>query len=140
MLAYRIARTVLQHEQVSRPHELSIVLADDEFVQKLNMEYRGKDAPTNVLSFPQYDEEEDFAPVIMLGDVVMAWQTVELEARLQGKSLAHHFAHLLTHGVLHLMGYDHENEEEAEEMEAIEVTILSRLGVANPYRELYDEA
>jgi len=105
--------------------ELSVVLADDGFVQNLNRDYRDKDKPTNVLSFPQDSP--------MLGDVVLAYETVKREAEEQDKAFEDHAAHLLVHGVLHLLGYDHENDEDAEEMEALEVEILNGLGIANPY-------
>lgn len=105
--------------------ELSVVLADDGFVQNLNRDYRDKDKPTNVLSFPQDSP--------MLGDVVLAYETVKREAEEQDKAFEDHVAHLLVHGVLHLLGYDHENDEDAEEMEALEVEILNGLVIANPY-------
>lgn len=105
--------------------ELSIVLANDEFIHALNKQYRSKDKPTNVLSFPN-DEES-------LGDVILAFETIMREAEEQGKSFKHHAAHLIVHGILHLMGHDHENTEDAEKMEAKEVKILKKLGVSNPY-------
>lgn len=107
--------------------EISIVLADDAFVQNLNREYRGKDKPTNVLSFPQ-DEHG------LLGDVILAHETLSREAKEQDKSFEDHLMHLVVHGTLHLMGHDHENDEEAEEMEALEIKILEQLGVENPYQ------
>ena len=108
--------------------ELSVVLADDAFVQNLNRDYRDKDKPTNVLSFPQ--------DTPMLGDVVLAYETVKREAEEQDKGFEDHLAHLLVHGVLHLLGYDHEDDKQAEEMEALEVEILSRLSIKNPYENV----
>lgn len=109
------------------PVEVSLVLADNAFVQNLNREYRGQDKPTNVLSFPQDDPH-------ILGDIIMAYETVRDEAAAQDKSFEHHAAHLAVHGALHLVGYDHENEEEAEDMEQLEVRILEEMGIKNPYK------
>ena len=117
-----------------RSTELSIVLGDDALVHALNRQWRGQDKPTNVLSFP-------IAPMMLpsdaprlLGDVVLAFETVAAEAAAQRKPLAHHLSHLVVHGVLHLMGYDHEAAGEAVRMEALEVAVLSELGVPDPYR------
>lgn len=105
--------------------EVSIVLADNDFVQTLNRDYRGKDRPTNVLSFPQD------AP--LLGDIILALETLEREANEQSKAFNDHFTHLLVHGLLHLLGHDHIEEAEAEVMEALEIEILDALGIKNPY-------
>ncbi|MEQ9518213.1 MAG: rRNA maturation RNase YbeY [Parvibaculum sp.] len=116
--------------------ELSILLADDEFVRTLNRKYRGQDKPTNVLSFPQLLGSADphFGGVLPLGDIVLAHETLVREASEQGKTFDDHLAHLVAHGVLHLMGYDHEeNETEAEEMESMERVILARFEIADPY-------
>ena len=114
--------------------EISIVLADDNFVQNLNKTYRGKNKPTNVLSFPQ--DPEPGAGEINLGDVILAYQTVKKEAQSQGKSFMDHTSHLLVHGILHLLGHDHEKDEEAEEMESLETLILEKIGIKNPYRDI----
>ncbi len=106
--------------------ELSIVLADDAFIQALNKQYRDKDKPTNVLSFPQDDPG-------LLGDVILAYETVAAEAEAQNKSLKDHVTHLIVHGILHLIGHDHEEDGEAETMEALEIAVLSNLGIKNPY-------
>lgn len=122
--------------EAARVSELSILLADDEFVRTLNRKYRGKDKPTNVLSFPQNVSAADihFGGVLPLGDIVLAHETLVREAREQGKSFDDHLAHLVAHGVLHLMGYDHEeSEEEAEEMEGMEREILAHFRIADPY-------
>ncbi|WP_299379538.1 rRNA maturation RNase YbeY [uncultured Kiloniella sp.] len=118
--------------------ELSVVLANDVSVQALNKEYRGKDKPTNVLSFSTLDDpdEADLASqrgVLPLGDIVLSIETLILEANEQSKRLEDHFSHLLVHGVLHLLGYDHIEDDDALEMEGLEVEILNRLGVNNPY-------
>jgi len=117
------------------PAELSIVLADDALLRQLNREWRGKDAPTNVLSFAAGDANPapPGAPRL-LGDVVLAFETVAAEAQAQQKPLADHLAHLVVHGVLHLLGFDHEIAAEAERMEALETRILAGLGIADPYR------
>ncbi|HSV30330.1 MAG TPA: rRNA maturation RNase YbeY [Candidatus Omnitrophota bacterium] len=121
------------------PVEVSVVLTDDDAVQALNRDWRGKDKPTNVLSFAALDDEDAPLPEgapLLLGDVVLAYQTCAAEAVDQGKTLADHMAHLVVHGVLHLLGYDHEeSEEEAEEMEAEETAILAGLGIADPYAQ-----
>ena len=115
--------------------EISIVLADDAFVQRLNKEYRGKDKPTNVLSFPQHEPEElksrnDFTS---LGDIILAYETVKKESLEQSKSMEMHTSHLIVHGFLHLLGYDHIEDSDAEEMEALEIKTLKTLGIKNPY-------
>jgi probable rRNA maturation factor len=106
--------------------ELCLVLADDALQRRLNHEFRGADKSTNVLSF-------EGSPA-GLGDVVLALETVAAEAKTQGKSLADHVAHLVVHGVLHLMGYDHQTNAEARRMEGLERAILAGLGIADPYR------
>ena len=113
--------------------ELSIVLTDDAEQQELNRDWRGKDAPTNVLSFPQI---EPFSPVIgILGDIVLGRETIEREAAELEKPFAHHFTHLVVHGFLHILGYDHLEENEALRMEGLETRILATLGVPDPYEE-----
>ena len=104
--------------------ELTVVLADDAMVKELNRDFRGKNKPTNVLSFPGDGH---------LGDIVLAFETVAREAEEQGKSIRAHTQHLLVHGVLHLLGYDHMKDDEAEHMEKKEIKILKKLGVTNPY-------
>jgi probable rRNA maturation factor len=116
---------------------VGVVLSDDEEQRILNRDYRGQDKPTNVLSFAL---AEPGAPVpaavpVLLGDLVLAYETVTREAAEQRKPLADHLRHLVVHGVLHLLGFDHEAEAEAARMEAREVAILRRLGVPDPYRD-----
>jgi probable rRNA maturation factor len=114
------------------PVELSVLLTDDEAVRELNRAWRGKDRPTNVLSFPA-PEGPDIPGPRHLGDLALAFETLEREAREEGKALADHAAHLIVHGTLHLLGYDHETAGEAEIMEALEVKALATLGIADPY-------
>ena len=111
--------------------ELAIVLTDDSAIRVLNRKWRGIDAPTNVLSFPA--EVPAGAPPL-LGDIVLAYDTVAREARRQRKPFAHHVAHLAVHGFLHLCGYDHERDQDAETMERLERRILRRLDISDPYR------
>ncbi len=123
-----------------RDLEMSIVLADDATVHDLNRTYRGKDRPTNVLSFANDDALEglQLAPAdqpCLLGDVILASGVTFEEARLQGKQIEDHLTHLVVHGVLHLLGYNHEQEAEAQSMEALETKILADLGIGDPYRE-----
>lgn len=112
--------------------ELSIVLGDDAMVRTLNRRWRGRDAPTNVLSFASGDAPGHGQP-LLLGDVVLAYETVAREAATQGKTLADHLAHLVVHGTLHLLGYVHESDADAARMEALERRILAENGVADPY-------
>jgi probable rRNA maturation factor len=119
----------------AREVEVSVLLTDDPAVHALNRNYRGIDRPTNVLSFPLADGSgaPDPASAVLLGDIVLAYGTVAGEAAEQGKPLAHHLTHLLVHGALHLAGFDHEREEEAERMERLETAVLAALGVPDPY-------
>ena len=113
--------------------ELSILLTNDEEQQGLNQQWRGKDSSTNVLSFPQI---EPFGAVVgILGDITLARETLEREAVEQGTSFEHHFTHLVVHGFLHILGYDHLTDEEALQMESLETQILASLGVDDPYAD-----
>ena len=113
---------------------VSLCLTDDAEVQALNARWRGIDAPTNVLSFPSPPVRQTGEPR-MLGDVALAYETVAREAQEEGASLADHFCHLVAHGFLHLIGYDHQTDEEAERMEGLEKRVLARLGITDPYAD-----
>jgi len=127
------------------PVEMSLVLADDALVQTLNRDYRDKDKPTNVLSFALLDDLDDTdestddvlardeGMPILIGDVILAFETVQREALEQGKSFGDHLTHLVIHGVLHLLGYDHQSDPDADRMERLETSILARMGIADPY-------
>ena len=108
--------------------KLVVLLTNDETVRDLNARFRNQDKPTNVLSFPAPPNPENH-----LGDIALAFETCAREAREQGKPVAHHLQHLVAHGVLHLVGYDHRSDAEARAMEALEREILSGLGVPDPY-------
>ncbi|MEE2022778.1 rRNA maturation RNase YbeY [Alkalimonas mucilaginosa] len=111
--------------------ELTIRLVDSHESQQLNLQYRGKDKPTNVLSFPFQCPPGLSLP--LLGDLVICSQVVAEEASLQGKTLQAHWAHMVIHGCLHLVGFDHIKEDEAEQMEQLEIALLAELGFTNPY-------
>ena len=133
------------------PAELAIVLSHDSAIKALNRDWRGKNAATNVLSFPAAPAEpspkagkpgrktsaktsDKFrATIPYIGDIVIAYQTTAREAEAEGKPFRHHLAHLAVHGFLHLLGYDHENDRDAEKMESLERRILRRLAVPDPY-------
>lgn len=117
--------------------EVSVYIVDEEEGQELNAQYRGKDYPTNVLSFPADIAEEVGIP--LLGDLVVCAPVVEREAQEQGKTLNAHWAHMLIHGTLHLVGFDHIEDDEAETMEALETQIVTGLGYPAPYQEITEE-
>ncbi|SED54572.1 probable rRNA maturation factor [Bradyrhizobium erythrophlei] len=118
--------------------ELAVMLTDDDGIRTLNANWRSIDKPTNVLSFPALQPEgasgEGDAPR-MLGDIAIAYQTTRREADEEQKPFDHHLSHLAVHGFLHLIGYDHENDDDAEDMEALEREILSSLGIPDPYAD-----
>ncbi|PKH86787.1 rRNA maturation RNase YbeY [Colwellia sp. Bg11-28] len=113
--------------------ELTIRLVNNEESQQLNKQYRDKDKPTNVLSFPF--EVPDGIELNLLGDLIICIEVMKQEAQEQNKALFEHWAHLVIHGCLHLVGFDHISDTEALEMESIEITILEKLGISNPYLE-----
>jgi probable rRNA maturation factor len=123
-----------------RPVEISVVLTGDDQVRELNAEYRGKPKPTNVLSFPMAELDDlrkanVAGPELLLGDIIVARGVCEAESADKGLSVEQHAIHLIVHGTLHLLGYDHQDDADAADMEAREVRALSRLGIANPYEE-----
>ena len=128
------------------PVSVSIKLSDNAEVHALNREWRDKDKPTNVLSFPMLDDEEldallngaYDAPEIMLGDIILAYETCATEAAEKDIPIAHHATHLVIHGMLHLLGHDHIEDDEAELMEALEVKALASMGLHNPYKDEID--
>jgi probable rRNA maturation factor len=128
------ARRAIVHAAKAAAHskcELAVLLTDDPTIRAVNADWRGIDAPTNVLSFAAPQAGDDH---LFLGDIVLAYETIAAEARAEGKSFAHHFAHLCVHGFLHLLGYDHVRKKDAEVMEAAEREILRRLRIPDPYR------
>ncbi|UEM03534.1 rRNA maturation RNase YbeY [Skermanella rosea] len=142
--AARAAFAAAEHPDILRDAaaaEMSLVLADDAMVRTLNRDYRGKDKPTNVLSFALLDDagdvDDDLAShpgmPILIGDVILACETVRREAAEQGKPVEDHLTHLVVHGVLHLLGYDHETDPDADRMERLETSILAGMGIADPY-------
>jgi len=129
-----------QLAESERPVEISICLTGDDEVRALNAEWRGKDKATNVLSFPMVEPGELRAANVasrelLLGDIILARGVCEAEALEKGVSLERHAAHLIVHGTLHLLGYDHHADDEAADMESREVRALQRIGIANPYEE-----
>ncbi|MDK1491684.1 rRNA maturation RNase YbeY [Sinorhizobium sp. 7-81] len=115
------------------PPELSLVFTDDVSMQVINAEWRSQDKPTNVLSFPAFPVTPGKMPGPMLGDIVVAYETLKREAAELEKPFDAHLMHLLVHGFLHLFGYDHLEDNEAERMEGLETRILARLGLSDPY-------
>ena len=134
----QIIDTTLAHLDMDEPTEIGIACVDLAESHELNLQYRGKDKPTNVLSFPSDIPEEilEMLDARPLGDLVICIPVVLHEAEEQQKTSINHFTHMLVHGVLHLLGYDHElGDVEAEEMESLEIAILAKLDIANPYLE-----
>lgn len=145
-LAERAGAATLRHAGVDPGRcEIDLLACNDARIADLNAEFRGKPVPTNVLSWPatelraRRDGDEpappkpDFTGAIVLGDIAIAWDTCAREAEMAGKPLADHVAHLLVHGILHLLGYDHERDADATLMQACEVEILGKMGVGDPY-------
>ena len=118
--------------------EVTIRLVDESEIKGLNLQYRNKDKATNVLSFPFSSDFPEIGELALnlLGDIVICHSVIVSEAQNQHKQIMHHYAHMVTHGVLHLCGYDHEQEAAANEMEALEIAILAQSNIANPYTEV----
>lgn len=136
-LAREVINLAIEKLDNPNPGEASLVLSNNAEVQILNRDYRGKDKPTNVLSFAS--EDDSHMPDIpgmpkLYGDIIVALETLQSEAIDQQKQLKDHYRHLCLHGFLHLMGYDHIEDEEAEEMEALEAEILATAGITDPYQ------
>lgn len=113
--------------------ELSLVFTDNKHIKKLNNNWRRVDKATNVLSFPAYELKIGETPAPILGDIIFAFETIKEQAISQHKSFEHHLSHLFIHGFLHLLGFDHETEEQANKMEPLECEILTKLHIPNPY-------
>ena len=134
-----VAESAFPQLAASERHvEISITLTGDEQVRALNAQWRGKDKPTNVLSFPMAEaadlhQQNIAGPELLLGDILLAHGVCAAEASDKGVTIEQHASHLVVHGTLHLLGYDHHGDSEAEDMEAREVRALKRLGIANPY-------
>ena len=136
----RLCERAIQHAchkaepKLMKGAELSILLTNDAEMRTLNKQWRGMDKPTNVLSFPAVPPET-ISKTPMLGDIALAFETVKREAENDQKTLENHFSHLVVHGFLHILGYDHENETDAAIMEALEISILEKLDITNPYAD-----
>lgn len=135
IVAAAVAAAFAEARLEARPDaELAVTLGDDARVRELNAQWRGMDKATNVLTFPAVEPEET-ADAAMLGDVILGFETVAREAQEEGRPLAHHVSHLVVHGVLHLFGHDHLDDDDAQDMEALETRALARIGVPDPYAE-----
>lgn len=132
-LVERAAAAAFAELKLAGTSELSVVFTDDAAIQALNAQWRNKDKPTNVLSFPAFPPAKGGRLPPMLGDIVLAAETVVREATEEKKPVENHVSHLVIHGLLHLLGYDHETDDEAEEMEAVERAALARLAIPDPY-------
>jgi probable rRNA maturation factor len=128
--AVRTAIGAAAHEISSPAGEVAVVLTDDAALRKLNREWRNIDKPTNVLSFPA---SATGPAASMLGDIVIAYETLARESRDEGKEFVHHLSHIAVHGFLHLMGYDHQSDSDAAAMEKLESAVLARLRISDPY-------
>ncbi|MEM7197002.1 MAG: rRNA maturation RNase YbeY [Pseudomonadota bacterium] len=115
-------------------HEVSLMLSNDVTIQPLNARWRGKDSPTDVLAFPQPQAPHHAGMPIMMGDIIMAYETVTHDAKVLQRDVAQHVSHIFLHGLLHLLGYDHQTTVMREAMEPLEIAALAHLAIENPYR------
>ncbi|WP_317992784.1 rRNA maturation RNase YbeY [Bartonella gliris] len=130
-------KTTMHHVSLENVvSEISLLFTDDKHMAKINALWRNKNKPTNVLSFPAFPLKAGDPPGLMLGDIIIARETVALEAEKEGKSFQDHLTHMIVHGVLHLLGYNHETDDEAYYMEKLEREILQKLAIKDPYVEL----
>lgn len=141
-LAFQYVADVAEHALLvkEQTYNVNVCLSDDEHVHRLNLDFRGMDKPTNVLSFANIDDDEfwdslDDMEDAELGDIILAYETLAREADIKGISVYAHYCHLLVHGFLHLLGFDHQDDKEAEEMESLETEILAQFCIDNPYQE-----
>ncbi len=130
--------------ELAKTFDVNVSLSDDEEVHRLNKEFRGMDKPTNVLSFANVDDDEfwdmlDKSERMDLGDIILAFETLQREATEKQITVYAHYCHLLVHGFLHILGFDHQTDEEADEMEGLEVEILEQFSIDNPYADDADE-
>lgn len=132
--ARRAVRAAVKNASPAGAAEVSVILTDDAQIKALNARWRGQDKPTNVLAFPGGAARFATAGPVLLGDVVLALETLQREAQAQAKPLAEHMSHLTVHGALHLLGFDHERADEAKIMESREIEILKQMGIRDPYR------
>ena len=123
-----------EHHEIDNNKQISIVFTSNDKVQELNKSYRGKDQATNILSFAFNDDGSDND---MLGEMFIAYGVIDSEAKEQDKNINQHLTHIVIHGILHLLGYDHIENSDAEEMEKLEIEILSKINIENPYKEEY---
>mgnify|MGYP002869033942 CR=1 FL=1 len=141
-LTFRFVADSAEHELLvlDKTFNVNVALSNDEEVHRLNKEFRQMDKPTNVLSFANIDDDAfwEILPkekVIDLGDIILAFETLVAEAQIKNISVYAHFCHLLVHGFLHILGFDHQEDDEAEEMEELEIDILAAFSIDNPYKE-----
>ncbi|MCC0030829.1 MAG: rRNA maturation RNase YbeY [Brucellaceae bacterium] len=139
-MAARAMEAVSAKLGIAGDRELSLLFCDDAEIRALNARWRNRDGATNVLSFPATDLVPGEEPGPLLGDIAVAFETVAREAALEGKSFDHHLTHLLVHGILHLLGYDHLEENEASVMEDLERAVLDELDISDPYAVSASEA
>lgn len=140
VLTYVKAHEDIDFLQMDKPICVNLALSNDENIHALNAEFRHMDKPTNVLSFANIDDESfeeeiKTSPQIELGDIMIALETMQREAKEKGISLHDHYCHLFAHGLLHLLGFDHMEDDEAEYMESFEIAILAQMNIENPYKE-----